>query len=330
MSGPSHPSPHDSLFKLAFADAASGGALLRALLPSPLVTRVDWSTLTLRSGTFKDRDLAGLESDLLLSAQVDGREALFYFLVEHQSSVDPTMAFRIWRYVTRVWETYAVEARRPSLPLVVPLVVYHGSRPWRAARSVAALIDVDAALAQATPELVPDLRYLVDDLTRLDPAELRARGLPAFATLALWALRTASDRGFAAAAAELSDLFDAVRAAGDGRGALWTIFSYLSTISAAGEDLVGVVARHLSPPVQEDIMDLVEHFAEQKKQEGRAEGRAEGRRELLLELIAAKFGRPSEDVAARLASATPEDLDRWAERLLRASSIEAIFATSEE
>ena len=100
MSDGTGSTPHDSLFKLAFSDAASGAALLRVLLPEALTRRVAWSTLKLRSGSFKDRDLAGLESDLIFSAAVDGREVLFYFLVEHQSTVDPTMAWRLWRYLT--------------------------------------------------------------------------------------------------------------------------------------------------------------------------------------------------------------------------------------
>lgn len=323
MSEAKHSTPHDSLFKRAFSDAQSGGGLLRALLPAALADRVDWSSLKLRSGTFKDRDLAGLESDLIFSADIHGREALFYFLVEHQSSVDSTMAWRVWRYLTRIWEWYVDGSRStPRLPLVIPVVVYHGSDRWTPARSIADLIDIDEAAAAEVPELVPNLRYLLDDLTELDAEALRARRLPAFATVALWALRTASDRGFTEAASDLADLFDAVRKSPDGRGALWTIFSYLSTISGADEDLVGVVARRLSAPVREDVMDLVEHFAQQKKEEGRAEGR----RGLLLKQLTLKFGAPTAEVEARVAEASIEETDRWAERILTAGSLEEVFA----
>ena len=325
MSEPKH--PHDSLFKLAFSDPASGAALLRALLPEVLAERVDFASLTLRSGSFKDRDLAGLESDLIFSADVDGREALFYFLLEHQSSVDSSMAWRLWRYVTRIWQWYVGESEGVvRLPLVVPVVIYHGDRRWTAARSVAELLDVEATLAAELGELVPNLRYLLDDLTQLEPAALRARSLPAFATVSLWALRTASDRGFAQTASELSDLFDAIRRAPEGRGALWTIFSYLSTISGADEDLVAVVAGQLSAPVQEDIVDLVEHFAEQKKEEGRAEGR----RGLLARQLTLKFRAPLREVEARVAAASLDETERWAERILTASTLEEVFAGDDE
>ena len=219
-------------------------------------------------------------------------------------------------------------------PLVVPVVIYHGDRRWTAARSVAELLDVEATLATELGELVPNLRYLLDDLTQLEPAALRARSLPAFATVSLWALRTASDRGFAQTASELSDLFDGIRRAPDGRGALWTIFSYLSTISGADEDLVAVVAGQLSAPVQEDIMDLVEHFAEQKKEEGRVEGRAEGRRGLLIKQLikqlTLKFRAPLRELEARVATASLDEPERWAERILTASTLEEVFAGDHE
>jgi len=170
-----------------------------------------------------------------------------------------------------------------------------------------------------------------------DASAMRARSLPAFATVALWALRTASDRGFASAAAELSDLFDALREAPDAPRALWTIFSNLSTISEPAQNLVGVVAgqlseparedlRQLSEPAREDVMDLVEQFAQKKKEEGRAEGRAEGRRGLLLKQLTLKFGPPSDAIHARIAEASLEDTDRWAERILTATTLEDVFA----
>ena len=74
-------------------------------------------------------------------------------------------------------------------------------------------------------------------------------------------------------------------------------------------------------------MDLVENFARQKREEGRAEGRAEGERGLLLKLVTLKFGTPSDDVQARVAGAALEDVERWAERILTASSLDEMFAS---
>lgn len=318
--------PHDSLFKHVFSNANSGAALLRAVLTEPVSRRIDWGTLELRSGTFKDVELGGLESDLLFSAQLDGQLTLFYFLVEHQSSVDGAMVWRIWRYVTRIWERWVADSGSAlELPLVVPIVVYHGARPWSAPRRMRELLAVDSTCFEELPVPGPELAYVLDDLTLLDAEALRARGLPAFATLALWALRTASDRGFAPTARDLVDVFEAVRTSPDGRAALWTIFSYLSTISAHDEDLVGAVAGYLSQPAREHVMDLVEHFAETKRAEGRVEGRVEGRQAILLKLLTLKFGPVSERARQLVADAEEGRLDRWAERTLTAASEDDVF-----
>jgi len=311
--------PHDSLFRHVFGDVERGGALLRSLLPPRVRDATRWDTLELRSGSFRDAELAALESDLLFGAELAGREALFYVLVEHQSSPDAAMAWRIWRYVTRIWERHGGPGA--TLPLVVPIVVYHGARPWTAARSIDGLIDADAELLAALDDVAPRLGYLLDDLTVADAATLRARAMPAFATLALWALRTASDRGFAGAARELVDLFDALQASEGGREALWTLFSYLTKVSAEGEDLVDRVTTHLSRPVKEDVMDLIEQFAEDR----RAEGRAEGLRAVLTRLLRLKFGSPSDAHAARIAEAGAGELERWAGRILGAASADDVI-----
>ena len=46
---------------------------------------------------------------------------------------------------------------------------------------------------------------------------------------------------------------------------------------------------------------------------------------MLLRLIAARFGAPPPAIAARVRGASVEDLGRWAERILTATSVEDLF-----
>jgi len=91
---PSHPSPHDALFKRLVADLDAAGALLRGVLPGEIFARVDWGQLALRSGGYVDEALKGLTSDLVLAAPLGERPVLFYVLVEHQSAPDAKMPAR--------------------------------------------------------------------------------------------------------------------------------------------------------------------------------------------------------------------------------------------
>jgi predicted transposase YdaD len=60
--------------------------------------------------------------------------------------------------------------------------------------------------------------------------------------------------------------------------------------------------------------------------EGEAKGEAKGRADVLLKLLAVKFGPTSEGVAKRIRSASLEQLDRWVERVITATSLEDVLA----
>ena len=336
---PEHPSPHDALFKRVFGDVERGGALLRSVLPEDLAAAVDWSSLELRPGETVGAALRGLASDLVFSGSVDGQDVRFYLLLEHQSTPDPRMPLRMADYALRLWHPQGqpVDGRLRLSP-IVPVVVYHGARPWRVPLDLGEALGTSSTLSAAMGPLVPRLRYLLDDLGRLDPPSLRARGMPAFATLALWALRSAFDRGFVATLADLSGLFDEVMTAGDGRQALASLFSYLSIISRPEEDLVAEVLRYTSPRVREEVMELEEMLAIKKREEGRTQGRAEGRAEgrvegrvegraeLLVKQLRLKFGELGPETVARVRAGSEQELDRWAERILTAGSLADVFA----
>jgi hypothetical protein len=58
----------------------------------------------------------------------------------------------------------------------------------------------------------------------------------------------------------------------------------------------------------------------------RAEGVLKGRAELLLEQFGVRFGAPPKATRARVEAATPEQLDVWAVRVLKARTLDEVFA----
>ncbi len=62
------------------------------------------------------------------------------------------------------------------------------------------------------------------------------------------------------------------------------------------------------------------------RREGEAEGRREGEAEVLLRQLRVRFGALPEDVTARIKAADAETLLRWSERILSASTLDAVFA----
>lgn len=58
----------------------------------------------------------------------------------------------------------------------------------------------------------------------------------------------------------------------------------------------------------------------------RTEGKIEGRAEVLLRLLRRRFGDLPTEIAQRVTIATIPDLDRWADRILDARSLDEVFA----
>lgn len=68
-------------------------------------------------------------------------------------------------------------------------------------------------------------------------------------------------------------------------------------------------------------------IAEQLRAEGHAKGHAHGLADALAKQMTLKFGALSPDHAARIAAATELQLEVWIERILTASSPEAVFGS---
>ncbi|MCZ7684711.1 MAG: DUF4351 domain-containing protein [Sandaracinaceae bacterium] len=70
---------------------------------------------------------------------------------------------------------------------------------------------------------------------------------------------------------------------------------------------------------------LIEQGRAEGKAEGKAEGEASGRAQLLLKLLQLKFGALPDEVTARVVSASIDELDRWGERVLAATTLNDVL-----
>jgi predicted transposase/invertase (TIGR01784 family) len=149
-------SPHDAVFRRILGEPVNAASELRAVLPDTLVDRLDLDRLTQIPGSFVDADLRWRHSDLLFAVPMRGRRAFIYVLVEHQSSEDPLMPFRMLRYVIRIWDAYLREHPKATrLPAVIPLVVCHNRSPWAASTQLLDLLTLDRDAADAAEQYLP-------------------------------------------------------------------------------------------------------------------------------------------------------------------------------
>jgi predicted transposase/invertase (TIGR01784 family) len=119
-------SVHDALFKRFLTHKETAQDFLTVHLPAHLRKLCDLETLKLESGSFIDDDLRACYSDVLYSVSMRDKPGYLYALIEHQSSPDKHMAFRLMRYSVAAMQRH-LEAGNRSLPLVIPILFYHGS-----------------------------------------------------------------------------------------------------------------------------------------------------------------------------------------------------------
>ena len=311
--------PHDRLFRHTFSSPSAAAALLRSQLPRETLAELEWASIRVEAETHVDHRLRKVESDLVVSAKVDGRDALFYALVEHQSRVEREMPLRLWRYAQRLIERWT--RRNPgwrSLPRVLPIVIYAGPGPWTAP------LDLHELVAPVPENLELHFRYLVDDLGESSVDELMERSLPAFGILVLLLLRAAVSRRFADTLEYASDLVLELMRGPDGAEALATLLRYISIVLGEdGPETLHESMNRLPETAREDVM----HYFARTEERARQEGRQEGAARTLSKLLRARFGELPVEMETRLAEASPAELDRWAERVLSAEALADVFAS---
>jgi hypothetical protein len=209
------------------------------------------------------------------------------------------------------------------LPVVIPVVLHHGARGWTTARSIAALLDADPALLAALGDRTLALRILVDDLARIEPARIVARSQLAIVALALGILRDVRTLSLDDLIARWSEPISAVARA-QGASALRVFVRYVSEvrkIERRGE-WIDAIRRHAGRDVEEVVVTLFDNLRAEGEAKGRAEGEAKGRAEVVLKLLALKFGPLDEATSASIGASSIDELDRIAERILTATSLD--------
>ena len=143
--------PHDELVKSLMAYPKVASDFFNAHLPSGVRDKIVLNTLKMEPTSFIDEDLRKHESDLIFSVKLINQEdAFLYCLVEHQSSSDPLMPFRLLYYIMQGLKRHVLKNKKNPLPLplIFPLVLYNGDELYHHAKDIFPLFGDMEALAR--------------------------------------------------------------------------------------------------------------------------------------------------------------------------------------
>ncbi len=322
--------PHDALVKWTFAQPERAADELRSALPATITARLDWSSLLLEPGSFVDPELTERLTDLLFSVRTtDGSTAKIYVLLEAQRHADALMAYRLLRYMVRIWERW-LEGHPGvrKLPAILPVVLYNGAGRWTAATDLRELFDLSPELLADTRELVPSFRFALDDLSAIPDDAIRARVMEGLPKLVLLSLKHGG-RDLADRLGGWIELIRGVFAAPHGAEALARLVRYTIEVTDPGstslDQLRETLAPAIGPKAQEVVMTIAQQLIEQGRQEGLNAGVARQRAALGRQLRS-RFGELPPAVLAQIEAADPDTLDRWSDRFVNATRLEDVFA----
>ncbi|WP_342221909.1 Rpn family recombination-promoting nuclease/putative transposase [Candidatus Fukatsuia endosymbiont of Tuberolachnus salignus] len=164
--------PHDKLFKGTLQHQQITLDWLKAHLPKRILKLIDISTLKMVPNELSPKWPDTLYSDVVFSCKIKGQLSYIYILAEHQSSDDEMMAFRILCYVVELMN-YHLKQGHKKLPIVLPLVLYHGEKsPYPHSRAIWECFE--------EPKLAKKLAlkpFQLIDLTVMSDEEINRHGL---------------------------------------------------------------------------------------------------------------------------------------------------------
>ena len=135
---------------------------LVTILAKDLVKHLDFDQMRIQNRSFVDDTLRDLQSDMVFTVPFrntsEANDLLIYILIEHQSTVDPLMGFRLLFYMCQIWDIQRCELEAGDIPRsqwrlrpILPIVYYTGSQRWQTPISLAEMMDVPEVLTRFVP-----------------------------------------------------------------------------------------------------------------------------------------------------------------------------------
>ena len=298
---------------------------------------LDFDRITYEKRSFISKALQERESDVLLSVPfredtdaTDTDALLIYILIEHQSTVDRTMGFRLLSYMVQIWESQRREWETEKLPEnerrllpILPILFYTGDRPWTTPVSLTTIMDVPEILERFVPSF---------DTLFLGVKETEAEALTQSGHPLGWLLRvlqkehsdeTEISKALADAVSHLASVDEnfAPQVAEVIRYFVQLIFHRRSLDER--DALVDIIRQHIQD--HKELETMAQTTAEFLIEQGEAKGKAEGKQDAILKLLQFKFQNVPEVLSREISNIhNLTRLDTLLEQAMTAQSLDEI------
>ena len=158
-------------------------AIFEITLPPGVISRLDIDQLRIEDGNFIGEDFKEDRTDILFSVpgKAGGEDRNIYLLFEHKSQPDKDILWQLLGYLKAIHEWQEVK-----MP-VLPVVFYHGEKPWNIPRSIHEEFGLSDHQVIDFGHQVLNYRYELLDVSKLDIQGLQqSLAFRAFLNILVW------------------------------------------------------------------------------------------------------------------------------------------------
>ncbi|HUM75802.1 MAG TPA: Rpn family recombination-promoting nuclease/putative transposase [Fervidobacterium sp.] len=300
--------PHDAFFKLMFGDIEVAQDFLQNYLPTEIAKAVDLKHLTKENNSYIDEQFKESFTDMLYKTKINGKDGYIYFLFEHKSYQDPLVILQLLKYIVRIWEE-KYDRKTNRLPIVIPMVIYHGENKWNVQTKLMNLIKGIDELPEETKKYIPSYEYEVYDLS--PSAQMGIVGM-ALTKAVLEVMRAVVITDMGKFREWMRKIFEEIRDFPEEKFERFvdaSIRYILSVREDASIEVIETEAREILSGRSEAIMSVAEKL--------RNEGRLEGKIEFVLKNLSKKFGEDlTDELKEKIQKADEKTIDYIGENLL--------------
>ena len=253
---------------MAIEDLRVAREFFQMHLPQDLQSLIRWESLEQQPNA--QISIAGSEriTDVAFKVLIDKKESYLHLLVDHQSTPDILMPFRVENYRMNLIDAYVKQhPETKTIPLVIPIVLYHGISRWSHDMNINSLVDAPKALVDAyafKPFIFIDLNQIADE-------DLRQHLWSGVMQLAL---KHIFSRDILPHVRAMMDLLSQLEQRNN-QGFVETVLKYIMNRGEMNQNaFLDLVKTQLSPDMEGKIMTVSEQLIAKGVQEGPPKGHA--------------------------------------------------------
>ena len=290
---------HDKYFKDMFGKKDNARAFFSSYLPPEVLKHLDLESIEIVKESFIEKDLKEYFSDILYKVNLSEESAYIYLLFEHKSYSDRLTALQLLEYMVKIWRLHLKQnPLAEGLPIILPLVLYHGTQKWKHGTRLSSLL---SGPVESFMDYIPDFQFLLYDLSSYRDEDIRGMILLRVGLLVMKHIFSEDLPEVLVKVMELlAELSDKTRAL----EYIETIIRYVVNASEALslKDLKKIIKESYFEKKEGELMTIAEQLRMEGHQSGLEKGHVEATRESVFDNLEVRFGVTPEDITQKLKS----------------------------